>query len=180
MWSAAVVCLPLPLDRKCTAIRSPLTKISTVREPCESDFVVVSAGATGISEAPVQIVFGEAKSEGAFDAQDVRKLGRLADAVPRELADAFVLFSKTGTFTSDEIALARTLNTEHRRRVILWSREELEPYYPYERSKDTLGDRWLSGTLNDLAKSTHALFFKEAPQSSGATRDSGGPPSGQP
>jgi hypothetical protein len=31
MWSAAVVCLPLPLDRMCTAMRSPLTKISTVR-----------------------------------------------------------------------------------------------------------------------------------------------------
>jgi hypothetical protein len=134
-------------------------------EPCESDFVVVSAGATRISEAPVQIVLGEAKSEGALDAQDVRKLGRLADAVPRELADVFILFSKTGTFSPDEIALAKTLNTEHRRRVILWSREELEPYYAYERWKDELGDRWLSPTLADLAKNTHALFFKEAPQS---------------
>ena len=26
-----VVCLPLPLERRCTAIRSPLAKISTVR-----------------------------------------------------------------------------------------------------------------------------------------------------
>ena len=52
---------------------------------------------------------------------------RLANAVPRELADAFILFSKTGTFSPNEIALAKTLNTKYRRRVILWSREELEP-----------------------------------------------------
>jgi hypothetical protein len=100
--------------------------------------------------------------------------------MPRELADAFVLFSKTGTFSPDEIALARTLNTKYRRRVILWSREELEPYFPYERSKDTLGVRWSSGTLTDLANNTHALFFEEAPQSSGAALDDGGPPSSQP
>jgi hypothetical protein len=72
----------------------------------------------------------------------------------------FILFSKTGTFSPEEIALANTLNTEHRRRVILWSRDELEPYYPYERSKDKLGDRWQTSTLTDLANSTHALFFK--------------------
>jgi hypothetical protein len=44
----------------------------------------------------------------------------------------------------------------------------LEPYYPYERSKEKLGNRWrISTTLKDLADNTHALFFKEAPQSSG-------------
>ena len=61
-----------------------------------------------------------------------------------------------------------------------WSREELEPYYPYERSKDKLGNRWLSGTLTDLANSAHALFFEEAAQSSGAARDGGDPSSSQP
>jgi hypothetical protein len=30
MWSAAVVCLPLPLDRMCTAIRSPLMTVRPV------------------------------------------------------------------------------------------------------------------------------------------------------
>jgi hypothetical protein len=63
-------------------------------EPCESDFVAVVAGVLGISESPVQIVFGEAKTEGPIDAQDVRKLGKLADAVPRELAQTYILFSK--------------------------------------------------------------------------------------
>ena len=49
------------------------------------------------------------------------------------------MFSKTDTFTPDEIALAKTLNTPYRQRVILWSRDELEPYHVYERSKDKLG-----------------------------------------
>src|SRR5262245_40955203 len=41
------------------------------------------------------------------------------------------LHSKTGMFSPKEIALAKTLNSS-RRRVILWSREKLEPFYIYE------------------------------------------------
>ena len=121
--------------------------------------VAVVAGALGISESPVQIVFGEAKTEGAIDAQDVRKLGKLADAVPRELAQTFVLFSKTGTFTPEEVALAKTLNAEHRRRVILWSRDELEPFHVYERSKEKLEESWHASSLTDMADITHRLYF---------------------
>ena len=123
-------------------------------EPCESDFVGVVAG-----ESPVQMVFGEAKSEGAFDEQDVRKLGLLADAVPHDLAEIFILFSKTGTLSREEIALARTLNSGHTRRVILWSRDELEPFYPYQRSRARLGDAWAAATLTDMANVTHRLYF---------------------
>jgi hypothetical protein len=128
-------------------------------EPCESDFVGVVSGALGISESPVQIVFSEVKTEGSFDAQDVRKLGALADAVPRDLAQAYILFSKTGTFSPDEIAMASGLNAEHSRRVILWSRDELEPYQPYERSRARLGDRWAATTLTDMANVTQRLYF---------------------
>jgi hypothetical protein len=102
---------------------------ATIELACESDFLAVVSGALAMSESPVQLVFGEAKTERAIDAQDVRKLGKLADAVPSDLAQAYILFSKTVAFTSDEIALTKTLNTQHRRRVILWSREELEPLF---------------------------------------------------
>jgi hypothetical protein len=125
-------------------------------EPCESDFVAVIEGTTGRS--PVQIVFGEAKTEGPIDAQDMRKLGKLADAVPSDLAQTYLLFSKTGAFSTDEIALAKALNTEHRRRVILWSREELEPYFTYERSQNKLGQDWHAASLTDMANITHRLY----------------------
>jgi hypothetical protein len=128
-------------------------------EPCESDFVGLVAGTGGISESPLQIVFGEAKSGGAFDAQDVRKLGALAEAVPSDVGQAYILFSKTGTFSLDEIALARTLNTEYLRRVILWSGEELEPFYPYERSQAKLGDQGHAVSLTDMANVTQQLYF---------------------
>jgi hypothetical protein len=127
-------------------------------EICESDFVAVVGGEANIGESPVQIVFGEAKSEGQIDEQDVRKLGRLADAVPSDLAESYVLLSKTGTFSPAEIALARNLNTE-RQRTILWSRDELEPAYPYMRSKEKLGGNWTAGALTDLVRNTDRLYF---------------------
>jgi hypothetical protein len=45
----------------------------------------------------VQLVFGEAKTERVIDAQDVSKLGMLADAAPSDLAQAYILFSSPST-----------------------------------------------------------------------------------
>jgi hypothetical protein len=128
-------------------------------EPCESDFVAVVSGALGISESPVQILIGEAKTGKAIDEQDVRKLGKLADAIPKLLAQCFILFSKTETFSAEEVALARSLNSQYERRVILWSRDELEPYFLYERAKDRLGERRYATALTDMANATHQLWF---------------------
>jgi hypothetical protein len=128
-------------------------------EPCEADWVAVVEGAAQMSEAPVQIVFGEAKSEGSLDEQDIRKLRLLADAVPSHIADTFVLFSKTGAYSAEEIHLARTLNTPYRNRVILWSQDELEPYHVYERSESRLGKRTFATSLADMGRLTRQLYF---------------------
>jgi hypothetical protein len=129
-------------------------------ETCESDFVVVTAGTTSISESPVQVLFGEAKTGGTIDEQDVRKLRKLADAIPPQLAQTFVLFSKTDTFSTEEARLACTLNSpERQRRVILWSRDELEPYFLYERSANRLGNDRHASTLTDMANVTQRLWF---------------------
>jgi hypothetical protein len=55
--------------------------------------------------------------------------------------------------------MAKTLNTKYTRRVILWSRDELEPSYPYERSRANLGDRWRAGSLTDITNMTQRLYF---------------------
>jgi hypothetical protein len=128
-------------------------------EVCESDFVVVVGGKLGVAESPVQIVFGEAKTEGLIDQQDIRKLGKLADAIPPTIADAYILLSKTGAFSPSEIALARTLNSDYRKRVILWSQDQLEPYYPYERCKEKLGDKWPAVSLSNMAQITQHLYL---------------------
>jgi hypothetical protein len=131
-------------------------------EPCEADFVAVVAGAAGLREAPVQILLGEAKGHRAFDADDVRKLGGLADAMPPELAEVFIMFAKTDAFTPDEVHLALTLNTRGRRRVILWSQDELEPYDVYERSEAKLGQAQYATTLTDMAQVTEQLRWLPA------------------
>jgi hypothetical protein len=132
---------------------------STSIERCEADFVAVVAGAAGPREAPVQILLGEAKTHTAFDATDVRKLGKLADAIPREMAQSFVMFAKTDEFTADEVALAKTLNSQHQQRVILLSQDELEPYHIYERSKERLDQLRYATTLTGMARATSMLWF---------------------
>ena len=84
---------------------------TSIMEKCEADFIAVVAGAPVTGEAPVQILFGEAETGMEFNADDVRKLGKLADAVPSDLAVTFFMFTKTETFTNDEVQLAGTLNS---------------------------------------------------------------------
>jgi hypothetical protein len=139
---------------------------TSIIEKCEADFVAVVAGAAGIREKPVQILFGEAKTGTPFDADDVRKLGKLSDAVPPNLADTFIMFAKTDLFTENEIRLARTLNTEYHHRVILWSVDELEPYHVYERSEERLGQDGYATTLTDMARVTHRLWLEPTPPAS--------------
>ncbi len=131
-------------------------------EACEADFLAVTARGGARHEARTQILLGEAKTHGVFDDEDVRNLDRLADAIPGDLADVFVMFAKTGAFTEDELRLAQTLNQQKRKRVILWSRDELEPYHVYERSKDRLGQLQYAGTLTDMAVVTERLWFQSA------------------
>jgi hypothetical protein len=111
-----------------------------------------------IDEAPVQILIGEAKTSSEIDANDVRKLGMLADAIPSEIAQAFIMFAKTGTFTPDEVTLARSLNSPGKERVILWSRDQLESRFVYERSKDRLGGVPYASSLIDMVQATEKLF----------------------
>lgn len=131
---------------------------TTQIEDCEADFVAVVASRPNINETPVQILIGEAKTSSRIDANDVRKLGMVADAIPSEIARAFIMFAKTGTFTPDEVTLARSLNSRGRQRVILWSRDELEPYLVYERSEDRLGGRAYASSLTDMVQATEKLF----------------------
>jgi pyridoxal/pyridoxine/pyridoxamine kinase len=104
------------------------------------------------------VLIGEAKTSDQINAEDVRKLGKLADAIPPNMAEAFVMFAKTTTFTTDEITLAKSLNSSNRQRLILWSREQLEPYVAYERSEDRLGRRLHASSLIDTVEATAKLW----------------------
>jgi len=139
------------------------TSTALIIEKCEAGFVAIVAGATAFHETPVQVLLGEAKTGMEFDINDVRKLGKLADAVPSDLADTYIMFAKTEAFTVDEVQLAQTLNSQYRKRVILLSVDELEPYDVYERSEKRLGHAAIATNLSDMAQATHLLWFVPTP-----------------
>ena len=94
------------------------SKVNTF-ENCESDLVVLVAGRDHHYETPLQILIGEYKSEGGrIDEDDIEKLGNLADAMREENARTLIMFSKTGTFDADELALINNLNIACQARFI--------------------------------------------------------------
>ena len=102
----------------------------------------------------------ECKDQGPITIDDVLNLKRIADSLPRKRFKTFVILSQISPFTDDEVEIAKTLNDQYRRRVILLSANELEPYYIRERRKDESGRnlRWYSP--EEMANSTAQLYFK--------------------
>ena len=70
--------------------------------------------------------------------------------------------AKLCPFTANEIVLAKTLNEKYRRRVILLTARELEPYHFYERTKlEFKSIKEYASTPEDLANTTAEIYFKE-------------------
>lgn len=104
----------------------------------------------------------DGKDTGTVDEKDVDHLKRVADALPRKRFKTFIVLAKLCPFTADEIALAKTLNEKYRRRAILLTARELEPYHFYERTKlEFKGIKEYASTPEDLANTTAEIYFKE-------------------
>jgi hypothetical protein len=124
---------------------------------CEIDFVMVLPR-TYPDKADV--IFGEVKDHTQIDAKDVENLRQIADVIPDHRFEVFIALVKLGTFSADEIALAKTLNGPYRRRAILLTARELEPYHILERTKkETKQNLPYGGTPEELANVTHQLYF---------------------
>lgn len=125
---------------------------------CEVDFVMIRPR-TYPDRA--EVLIGECKDEGGtIDANDIQNLKRVADAFPRDRFSTYVVLSKLSPFTDAEIELARTLNERYRRRVILLTARELEPYFMFERVKKELGLDLHGGTAEELARATAQIYFR--------------------
>jgi len=96
---------------------------------------------------------------GTIDAKDIENLRAVADAFPRDRFDTFILLAKLCPFTPQELELAKSLNSQHRQRVILLTDRELEPYHFYERTSKQLKVSVHGGSANDLALATESIFF---------------------
>jgi hypothetical protein len=102
-----------------------------------------------------------AKDKGSIDGKDIDHLRRAADALPRKRFETFIVLAKLCPFTTNEIALAKTLNDEYRRRVILLTARELEPYHFYDRTKlEHKNIKGYASTPEDLANTTAEMYFK--------------------
>jgi hypothetical protein len=125
---------------------------------CESDFVMLLNQT--LPNKPV-ILIGEVKDiGGSIDARDVENLQQVANALLPNRLEAFIVFAKLGPFSDEEIALARTLNSEYRNRVILLTARELEPYRIYERTEKELGIKAYASSADQLASVTAQMYFK--------------------
>lgn len=101
---------------------------------------------------------------GTINAKDIENLKAVADAFPESRFDTFILLAKLCPFTPQEIELAKSLNEPHRRRAILLTDRELEPYRLYERSSDELKLASHGSGAEGLALATEAIFFELPPK----------------
>lgn len=115
------------------------------------------------------VIIGECKDRGqspahggdggTINANDIAKLRAVADSFPQERFEVYILLAKLCAFTSTELDLARSLNSEHRLRVIMLTERELEPYHLFERTEKLFDIARYGSTPEDLARATVAIFL---------------------
>jgi hypothetical protein len=127
-------------------------------EKCETDFVLL---AESLREKILQVAIGECKGHGEITVEDVRKLALVADALSKDGdCDAFIVFAKTGQFSSEEVERCKAAQGKYERRVILLSDRELEPYFIYERAEKEFVIEHSAISLEDMAQATQNIYFE--------------------
>jgi hypothetical protein len=134
-----------------------ISPLATKIKPCETDFVLIEKADR---EDRVPLAIGECKSTKEITAEDVANLKQVADALPSQRINSYIIFSKTSPFTPEEIDRCRAAQDPYRARVILLSDRELEPYFVYERTEKEYEVRASAISLEDLAKATKDIYFE--------------------
>jgi len=115
------------------------------------------------------VIIGECKDRGrngigdggTIDLTDISNLKQVADAFPQDRFDTFILLAKLCPFTPQEIEAARSLNGPYRKRVIMLTDRELEPWFIFQRTKAESSIDLHSSSAEDLALATDVLYFRE-------------------
>jgi hypothetical protein len=139
-----------------------LDSITADIQKCETDFVL-------IVEAPrtnaLKVAIGECKSDGGeITADDVTKLTRVANALTAKSCEAFIIFSKTSSFTPEEVERCKAAQAKYGRRVILLSERELKPYYLYEQTAKEFEIDQYASSFDETAQATHNIYFEPRPK----------------
>lgn len=100
---------------------------------------------------------------GTIDERDVANLRAVADALPSKRFKTFFLFAKLTAFTREEIDAAKTLNDQWKRRAILLTGRELEPWHICQRTNVELNIDAHGGSAEQLANATAQIYFSPPP-----------------
>jgi hypothetical protein len=127
-------------------------------ENCETDFVAVTEG----YERRVSMAIGECKSSGGeISTDDVRKMTLVADVLKSSnRIEPYIVFAKTAAFTPEEVNRCRTAQSGSKRRVILLSARELEPYFMYRLAEKEFDIRSSAVSFEHMANVTHDIYFE--------------------
>jgi hypothetical protein len=128
--------------------------------PCETDiFIAAQEGSEMV------LAVGECKDAGGtITADDVEKMTAVAQALSNCGLHCYVIFAKTGSFTTAETENCKLANKNGRTRAIMLSDRELEPYHVYERTALEFEISRGGHSLHDMAITTHEVFFSPRPK----------------
>lgn len=137
--------------------------------PAEAEVDFVWMAIEGHSSGDTEIILGECKDRGkdpgdprggdTITEADIERIRKVADAFPKNRFNVYILISKLAPFTPNEIAAARTLNSQFQTRVILLTPNELEPYHIYDRLTGPIKQHALGGSAQQLAATTAMVYF---------------------
>ena len=131
-------------------------------QKCETDFVLLTES---LREKTLQIAIGECKGNKEITADDVQKMGLVADALTgSEGREVFIVLSKTSRFTPEEVERCKVAQGRYRQRVILLSERELEPYFLYERAEREFEISRSAISFEDMAQATQNIYFDPKPK----------------
>jgi hypothetical protein len=88
----------------------------------------------------------------------VENMAAIADAFPPDQIRAFIVFAKTGEFSTEEIERCRAAQRKPPR-VILLSRRELEPTFVYQRVAKQYNIKEIAISFSGMAQNTVDIFF---------------------
>lgn len=147
------------LDASLSSASKPLVVFSSlIKGPsidCESDFIAVTKGARGVT----QVLLAECKNFGGIEEADLINLNKVAKLFPEDRYEVFILLSKFCDFSPEEIQLINRYQHSHQKRIIAWSKRELEPYDVYGETKDAFIYERYDKSLNGLAQATDRIYL---------------------
>jgi hypothetical protein len=122
---------------------------------CESDFVVVHSRFDGT----VEVALSECKTREEISQTDVDNLSAVAHKLSAFGLHVFLVFSKTGAFSQEEINRCKGLKPWRLGGTILLSGRELEPYSIYERASKEFRVETHGISFEDMVEATRVIYF---------------------